>query len=78
MSNLSLLKETFGDRIIFCGGVDTQKILPLGTPEEVRKEVKRVSNILGEGGGYILSSVHTIMDDVPPENVLAMVRAVED
>ena len=78
MSNLSLLKETFGDRIIFCGGIDTQKILPFGTPDEVRKEVKRVSEILGEGGGYIMSSVHTIMNDVPPENILAMVQAVED
>ncbi len=78
MSNLNLLKNKFGDRIIFCGGIDTQNILPLGTPDDVKKEVKRVSNILGEGGGYILSSVHTIMNDVPPENVLAMVRAVED
>lgn len=78
MSNLPLLKETFGDRIVFCGGIDTQKILPFGTPEEVRKEVKRVAEILGEGGGYIMSSVHTIMNDVPPENILAMVQAVED
>jgi len=78
MSNLSLLKESFGDRIIFCGGIDTQKILPFGTPEDVRKEVKRVSGILGEGGGYIMSSVHTIMNDVPPENILAMVQAIED
>lgn len=78
MSNLPLLKERYGDRIIFCGGIDTKKILPLGTPDDVRKEVKRVSSILGEGGGYILSSVHTIMNDVPPENVMAMVQAVED
>ncbi len=78
MSDLESLKNKFGDRIIFCGGIDTHKILPSGTPEDVRKEVKRVSKILGEGGGYILSSVHTIMNDVPAENVLAMVRAVED
>ncbi len=78
MSNLPVLKEKFGDRLVFCGGVDTQKILPAGTPDDVRKEVKRVSEILGEGGGYVLSAVHTIMNDVPPENVLAMVRAVED
>lgn len=78
MSDLALLKNKFGDRIVFCGGIDTQKILPLGSPQDVRKEVGRVSTILGEGGGYILSSVHTIMNDVPPENVLAMVQAVED
>ncbi|MBF0279773.1 MAG: hypothetical protein HQM13_18390 [SAR324 cluster bacterium] len=78
MSDLSALKEKYGGRIVFCGGIDTKKILPSGTPEEVRKEVKRVSQILGEGGGYMLASVHTIMNDVPPENILAMVQAVED
>ena len=78
MSDLPLLKEKYGDRIVFCGGIDTQKILPFGTPKDVKKEVKRVSEILGEGGGYILASVHTIMNDVPAENILAMVQAVEN
>jgi uroporphyrinogen decarboxylase len=78
MSNLPLLKEKFGDRIVLCGGIDTQNLLPSGSPEDIRKEVKRVINILGEGGGYMLSSVHTIMNDVPPENVMAMIRAVEE
>ncbi len=78
MSDLSRLKEKYGGRIVFCGGIDTQKILPFGTPEDVKKEVRRVSEILGEGGGYILTSVHTIMNDVPAENILAMVQAVED
>ena len=77
MSDLPRLKRMFGDRIVFCGGIDTQKLLPLRTPEDVKREVKRVSRILGEGGGYILSSVHTIMNDVPPENVMAMAKAVE-
>lgn len=78
MSNLPELKRRFGDRIIFCGAVDTQKVLPNGTPAEVRQEVKRVIDILGEGGGYMLASVHTIMDEVPPENVLAMVDAAQE
>ena len=78
MSNLPALKAKFGDRIVFCGGIDTQKLLPCGTPAEVKKEVKRVSKILGEGGGYILAAVHTIMNDVPAENILAMVQAVEN
>jgi len=78
MSDLSMLKEKYGDRIVFCGGIDTQNILPFGTPADVKKEVRRVSKILGEGGGYILASVHTIMNDVPAENILAMVQAVED
>ncbi|MBS1250107.1 MAG: hypothetical protein MAG431_01697 [Chloroflexi bacterium] len=78
MSNLRELKTRFGDDIVLCGGIDTQRILPEGTPDQVRQEVRRVIDILGPGGGYLVSSVHTIMNDVPPENVLAMVDAVEE
>ena len=78
MSDLEGLKQRFGDRLVFCGAMDTQHILPSGTPEEVRQEVKRVINILGDGGGYMLASVHTIMNEVPPENILAMIDAVEE
>jgi uroporphyrinogen decarboxylase len=78
MANLEELKKRYHKRIIFCGAVDTQYILPNGTPEEIRAEVNRVINILGPGGGYMLSSVHTIMNEVPPENILAMVDAVEE
>ena len=60
----------------FCGAVDTQQILPYGTPQQVRDEVRRVIEILAPGGGYMLASVHTIMTEVPPENILAMVDAV--
>ena len=76
MSDLAGLKEKYGDKLVFCGAIDTQYILPSGTPEEVRDEVKRVIEILGEGGGYMVASVHTIMNEVPPENILAMVDAV--
>ncbi len=78
MANLSELKKRYGRNIIFCGAIDTQRILPTGTPEEVRQEVRRVIQILGEGGGYMLASVHTIMNEVPPQNILAMVDAVEE
>ena len=78
MSDLAGLKDRYGSRLVFCGAVDTQHILPDGTPEEVRQEVRRVINILGEGGGYMVASVHTIMNEVPPENILAMVDAVEE
>ena len=77
MADLDRLKSTYGDRIVFCGAIDTHRILPEGTPEEVQQEVRRVIQSLGPGGGYMLASVHTIMNDVPPENVLAMVDAVE-
>ncbi len=78
MSDLASLKKRFGKEIVFCGGIDTHRILPYGTPEEVRQEVRRVIGLLGEGGGYMVASVHTVMNDVPPENVLAMVDAVEE
>ncbi len=78
MSDLEGLKQRYNKRIVFCGAIDTQKILPYGTPEQVRQEVKRVINILGKDGGYMLATVHTVMNEVPPENILAMVDAVEE
>jgi uroporphyrinogen decarboxylase len=78
MADLASLKKEFGKNILFCGGIDTHRVLPAGTQEEVRQEVKRVIELLGEDGGYMVASVHTIMNDVPPENVLAMVDAVEE
>jgi uroporphyrinogen decarboxylase len=78
MSNLVELKKRFGKALTFCGAIDTQSILPLGTPVQVRDEVRRVINILGPGGGYLLASVHTIIDDVPPENIIAMVDAATE
>ena len=78
MSNLPELKRRYGSRLAFCGAIDTHRILPSGTPDEVRREVHRVLDIMAPGGGYLLASVHTIMDDVPPENIVAMVDAVVD
>ena len=77
MSNLEELKARWGDRLSFCGAIDTQRILPHGTPDEVRAEVRRVIGILGPGGGYLVSSVHSVMNDVPAENILAMVAEVQ-
>ncbi len=76
MADLDGLKQRYGKNLVFCGAVDTQRILPYGNPAEVRQEVRRVIDILSPGGGYMLASVHTIMDEVPPENILAMVDAV--
>ncbi len=75
MADLEELKSRWGDRLVFCGAIDTQRILPRGTPEQVRDEVRRVISILGPGGGYMVSSVHSVMNDVPAENILAMVDA---
>jgi len=68
------LKADFGNELTFYGGIDTQEILPNGTPEEVTAETRRVIGILGRGGGYVLSAAHHIQEDVPLENVVAMYR----
>ena len=67
-----LLKREFGDRLAFWGAIDTQHVLPFGTPDEVRAEVRRVIDCLGKGGGYVVSSVHNLQREVPPENIIAM------
>ena len=78
MSDLATLKKHYGDNIVFCGGIDSHRILPHGTVAEVRDEVRRVIQALGPGGGCMIGAVHTVMNDVPPENILAMVDAVEE
>lgn len=75
MANLEELKKRYGEHLLFCGAIDTQRVLPFGTVDVVRAEVKRVIELLGTGGGYLLASVHTIPNETPPENILAMVDA---
>ncbi len=72
MGDTARLKREFGDRISFCGGIDTQTVLPKGTPAEVRAEVRRRIKDLAPGGGYVLAAVHSIQPDVPLENIEAM------
>jgi uroporphyrinogen decarboxylase len=50
-----------------------QRLLPHGTPDEVRRETQRLLRVLGAGGGYIASPSHAVPPDVPPENIAAMV-----
>jgi uroporphyrinogen decarboxylase len=66
------LKERFSKKLIFWGGIDTQSVLPFGTPEDVRNEVRTRIKHLAPGGGYILATVHNIQPGVPPENIVAI------
>ncbi len=67
------LKRRFGAQLAFWGGaVDTQHVLPRGTPQEVAAEVRRNLAAFMPGGGYVFNNVHNIQGEVPPENVLAM------
>ncbi len=77
MGDTARLKREFGKQMSFCGAIDTQTVLPHGTPEEVRAEVRGRMKDLAPGGGYIVASVHCIQPDVSPENVLAMCDEVQ-
>ena len=73
------LKRQFGKNLTFWGGgVDTHRILPFGTPEQVREDVRRRIQIFGPGGGYVFASIHNILGDVPPQNIVAAVDAVDE
>jgi uroporphyrinogen decarboxylase len=72
------LKRTYGDGIGFWGAVDTMRVLPFGTPEDVRAEVRRRIRDLAPGGGYVLTAVHNIQPDVPAENIVAMYDAARE
>jgi uroporphyrinogen decarboxylase len=72
MEDTAALKKRFGDRLAFWGGVDTQRVLPFGTPEDVRVETQRRITDLNAEGGYVLCSAHNIQSDVPAENIIAM------
>lgn len=73
------LKREYGDRITFWGaGVDTQRTLPFGTPEDVRKEVLERLEILAPGGGFVFNPIHNVQPKTPVENVIAMFQAVRE
>ncbi|NLX05044.1 MAG: hypothetical protein GXY33_07865 [Phycisphaerae bacterium] len=77
MADTARLKREFGDRLAFCGAIDTRWALPRGTTDDVRAEVRRRIRDLAPGGGYVVAAVHCIQPDVPPENVLAMCDEVQ-
>jgi len=73
------LKRDFGADLVFWGGgVDTQGVLPSGTPQQVKDDVRRNVEALAAGGGYVFNTVHNIQPDVPPENVVAMWEALQE
>ena len=69
------IKDTFGGRVAFHGGIDIQRTMPFGTTAEVNDEVRSRCQILGKGGGYVCTSAHYIQADTPIENVLALYAA---
>jgi uroporphyrinogen decarboxylase len=78
MGDTARLKREFGDAVVFWGGIDTQEVLPRGTPGEVKDEVRRRIDDLAPGGGFVLNSVHNLQADVPPANIVAMLEALDE
>lgn len=77
--DIDFLKREFGKDLVFWGGgVDTQRILPSATPEEVRNHVLHQCEVLGKDGGFVFNAVHNIQANVPVENVVAMIEAVKE
>ena len=73
------LKANYGKDIVFWGGgVDTQKTLPFGTPEQVRAQTLQMCEIFSPGGGFVFNAVHNIQALTPPGNVVAMFEAVKE
>jgi hypothetical protein len=73
------LKDRFGDRIVFWGGgVDTQRTLPFGTPDDVRREVRERIAIFAPGGGFVFNTIHNVQAKVPVENLRALYTAVQE
>jgi hypothetical protein len=76
--NPAMLKEKYGDRLVFWGGgVDTQKVLSFGTPGDVKKQVHELCSIFSKQGGFVFNTVHNIQATVPVENIAAMVETVK-
>jgi uroporphyrinogen decarboxylase len=69
---LELLRKQFGNSLAFYGGIDVQDLLPFGSVEEVKQEVVRIAKLFEKRGGYILSTSHVIMEDVPEKNILTL------
>ncbi|MFC1582147.1 uroporphyrinogen decarboxylase family protein [Planctomycetota bacterium] len=72
------IKEQFGDKLTFFGGISTQKTLPYATPEETRKEVEKLLEKVGRNGGYIAAPAHATPADARPENIAAMIDVLKN
>jgi uroporphyrinogen decarboxylase len=76
--DIAALKENYGQSITFWGGISTQKILPYGTPDEVRRETAETIQIMSRSGGYITSPSQEIQVDVPYENLIALIETARE
>ena len=72
------LKKKYGKDIVFWGGgIDTQKTLPFGTPQQARDETMRMCEVFSVGGGFVFATVHNIQAKTPVDNLIAMFESAE-
>jgi len=75
----AFLKEKYGEKLVFWGGgIDTQRVLPFSTPEEVKEQVKERIGIFKKDGGFVFNTIHNIQPMIPVENLVALFEAVND
>jgi hypothetical protein len=73
------LKQKYGEQVTFWGGgIDTQQVLPFGTPDQVRAQVRERIQIFAPGGGFVFNSIHNVQAMIPPDNVVALYSAVRE
>jgi uroporphyrinogen decarboxylase len=70
------LKQKFGDELVFWGGIDTQELLPFGTPDEIQAHVEETIRTLGKGGGHIIAPSQEVMRDVPLDNIIVLLKTI--
>jgi uroporphyrinogen decarboxylase len=73
-----MVKQRYGDRLALWGVIGTQTLMPFGTPDEIRREVKRLVEEVGFDGGLVLGPTHSLEPDVPWENIETLYQAIED
>ena len=76
--DIQMLKDNYGDKLSFWGGISTQDTLPYGKPDDVKKEARRVRDLMSKNGGYILAPSQSIQGDVPVENIIALLEVANE
>ncbi len=76
--DIRAVKKQFGKELSFWGGISTQRLLPFASPGEIKTKTREIMEVLGRGGGYIAAPTHAVPQDVPPENILAMIEVFRE
>lgn len=76
--DIARLKADYGRQLTFWGGISTQRVLPFGTPGEVKQEARRVRELMSANGGYIFGPSQMLQGDVPAENMVALIEAAKE